>query len=125
MKTLFFRLISDARFLVLLFAISTITYIHLLQKENRQLKDEVVLLNERIEQSNNDVERKDVEILNLEKVFESDCQARIDIILKTKVGGEVLTCEVEKTKNLEVVEEKNILGSKLPESILEMLRRDS
>lgn len=122
LKTLFFKLVTDSRVVMLFLAISTLTYIHFLQIRNESLEDKIVTLEEDLQESRSNTSQKERELSTLEQVLTSDCQERVDIILKNKVEQDVLVCEVEKTKDLKVVEEKNILGSTLPENILQALR---
>lgn len=97
-------------------------YVYHLKTSNEELQIEVALLNENVQDYIGLIENNIKELNVLELTLRRDCEARIDIVENRKVSIGVLKSETKRTANMEKVDEKDVLGSKLPVVVLDRLR---
>lgn len=113
--------------------ISAYLYVSHINSQNNELSSQVQTLNISLETAQFDLSKSKKEIkriikesdeqkAQIIKISLEDCQDRIDIVKKTKDRIQVIDKVKEQTQHLETVDEKNILGTKLPDDILNSLR---
>lgn len=116
------KLLFNKYTLILMIVLSLGLYINNITTKNSELVlrvQQLVIYNDEYNKALEEIKEEKRLILSIQ---EKDCKGRIEIVKESKDVIDVIEKVKVKTQELETVNEKNILGSKLPDDIIDSLR---